>query len=355
MRERIVNEVKETPRVIIRNTKGSQALTKPLVEEFTAEHYYQDIWIIASGSAYNAALIAKDYMRQTLKVEVNIISPSNFVYYEDYLAPETFIFVLSQEGKLDVETKALDKIKELKRKAIGVVGEEGSEFEKHADVIVDYSQGVEVEHYASESVSILATFLMLFSLETAYALHLVDEEEMFVDKNTLKEIMYEYDDIVIDTLDFIDDNMEDLKDLNVLYIMGLGANMGAVAEGAYKINERLLIPTLPFELEEYVNGPHLQLNKEYSAIILDNSDHSQDRTMEIYQATKIVTNKTFLVTMDKKIKDKKVLNLYNPNNQLFNPIVTLPVLQLIGYYLGEELHPQSDLKVKEFVDVIEHR
>lgn len=353
MKQRIIEYIKETPKVIIRNVKGSKKLTQPLVDQFTAEHYYRDIWIIASGSAYNAALIAKDYIRETLEVEVKVIPPSTFTNYENHIKPETFLFVVSQTGDSQNEIFALEKIKNLGRKAIGVVGEANSAFEEHADVVIDYSQGLEVEHYASESVSILATFLMLFGLETAFSLHIVDEEQMFVDKNTIKEIMYNYNDIVKDALDFIEDNIEVLSDMRVLYIMGLGANLGAAAEGAYKINERVLIPAIAMETEEYIHGPHLQLDADYTAIILDNSDHTQARTLDIYQATKVVTNKAFLISLDKNGKDKRVLNVYNPENQLFNPLVTLPVLQLIGYYVGEETNSETDLHLQEFIDVVE--
>lgn len=353
MKQEIIDYIKETPRVVIENVKGSNELTKLLVNEFTSEHYYEDVWIVASGSSYNAAIIAKDYIRETMEVEVKIVTPSTFTNYEYQLVPENFVFVISADGEGVNETAALDKIKELKRRAICVTANVEGAVKDHADVLVDYSKGVETENYAIESVTILATFLMLFALEAAFKLFIVDEEEMFVDRNTMKESMFNYNNTVSNALDFIENNIEALSNMKVLYLIAIGSNLGTAYEGANKISEKLFIPTIAIETEEYVHGRHLQLTPDYTTIIFDNGDKTQDRTLQIYEATKKVTDNAFLVSPNYKSDDKRVVNVHNPQNRLFNPLSTLPVVQLIAYFIEEQIKPERHSLVEMFIEVVE--
>ena len=350
MREDILGYIKETPRVIIENVKGSRNFTNKLVHEFTLEHYFKDVWIVASGSSYNAAIIAKDYIRETMEVEVKVVTPATFVNYEYQLVAENFVFVVSADGEGLLEIAALDKIRELNRKAICVTTNVDGQIKNHADILVDYSKGVKVEDYAKESVLILATFLMLFALETAFKLFIVDEEEMFVDRNHIKEAMFSFNKTALDTFDFIENNKEALASMKVLYLIALGSNLGSAYEAAFLISKNLHIPTIVTEPEDYLIGPHLQLSPEYSVIVFDNGDQTQARSLQIYEAVKRVTDNAFLISPSFKGDDKRILNVYNPQKRLFNPLSTLPAVVLIANYLKREIKPHP--LMEEFNEII---
>ena len=80
--------IREAAPLIKENTRHSKALTAPLVEAWLA-HPYKTIWIVACGSSANAAYCARPLMRQLLGVEIKIVTPFTFTYYEhDYTAED---------------------------------------------------------------------------------------------------------------------------------------------------------------------------------------------------------------------------------------------------------------------------
>lgn len=350
MKKTMLDYINEAPKVVIENVKNSETLTKPLVDEFLKGHYKQ-VWIVASGSSYNSSLIARDYMKATLNLEVKVIAPSTFTTYEHQLDGETFVFVISQTGMSTNAIAALNKIKELGYQAIGITGDAESDFKLHADLVVDYGVGVETVGYVTKGVTTLATFLMLFALEAASKLHIVDNEKVFTDKNIIKEIMASHKETIDKTLTFIDNNFKALTNIEILYIMGFGANYGLAYEGALKIGEKVHIPALPLEMEEFIHGPNLQLSPKYTTIILDNGDDSQDRVLELYEAAKVISDKAFLITPNYKSDDKRVIKVYDPKNQLFNPLAMLPVVQVMAHKIAEVLEVADHPLLKDFKDI----
>lgn len=52
------------------------------------------------------------------------------------------------------------------------------------------------------------------------------------------------------------------------FIVTDGPNMATAREGSLKFGETLKIPTLYYENEEYVHGPNMQLDPEYTVFLL---------------------------------------------------------------------------------------
>lgn len=347
MKNTMLDYIKEAPSVVLANVEKSKELTKPLVDEFIKGEY-DNIWIVASGSSYNSALIAKDFIREYLEVEVKVIPPATFTNYENEINDNTFIFVISQTGFSTNAIAALNKIKDLGRLAIGVTGNTESDFKDYADLVVDYGVGIETVGYVTKGVTTLVTFLFLFAIESAYKLELISSDKNEELKNCIREIAKHHPQTIDDALNFIEHNFMALSNIGVLYIMGFGANFGTAYEGALKIGETVHIPALPLEMEEYIHGPNLQLSPNYTAIILDNGDKTQERVLEIFEATKVITDKVFLITPNYESEDTRVIKVYDPKNELLNPLAALPVVQVIAYYISDALKVADHPNLKEF-------
>ena len=102
--------VEETPDVVRKNCKNHSELTNRLVQEFLKKDY-KSIWIVASGSSYNACMSARLFMRKTLNMEVKVIPPFTFENYENDFKEDDFVFVVSQSGRSTNALAALDFLK----------------------------------------------------------------------------------------------------------------------------------------------------------------------------------------------------------------------------------------------------
>ena len=76
----MLDYVKEAPEVARKNIQRYQELVDPLLS-LMQKREYRSIWLVASGSSYNACFAARPFMRKVLKKEVKIITPYTFTYY----------------------------------------------------------------------------------------------------------------------------------------------------------------------------------------------------------------------------------------------------------------------------------
>jgi len=91
-------------------------------------------------------------MRSCLKIDVEVVSPSSFIF-SDFVPPEdTLCFVVSQSGCSTNSIAALDRLRELGRPAVGLTGNVSSDFKDHSDLLVDYGVGAEVVGYVTKGV-----------------------------------------------------------------------------------------------------------------------------------------------------------------------------------------------------------
>ena len=92
----------------------------------------------------------------------------------------------------------------------------------------------------------------------------------------------------------MDANRETFFSPGTAFMCGAGAAYGIALEGALKWQETLKAPAIALEPEEYIHGPNMQLTPRSTAFFLD-SVREPGRTIEIYRATRAVTDHAYLV------------------------------------------------------------
>ena len=117
----------------------------------------------------------------------------------------------------------------------------------------------------------------------------------------------------------------------------VGANMGTAMEGALKVGETIQVPGIAYELEEYIHGPNLQLTPNYTVFFIDGGLAS-DRTQEIFEATGVITDKTYMLTNKKGLEGKNIINPDFEINELITPLAFLPFFQILSYQITEDTH-----------------
>ena len=330
MKRTMADYISETPEVVKKNIKNAEILTKTLVKEFLAKPHKR-ILIVGSGSSYNGALCARDFMRKVLAVDVKVIPPASFLFFEHDLKEDDFVFVVSQTGYSTNALLALELLKSKGLRTIGVTGDSESDFKAVSDVVVDYGVGIETVHYVTQGVTTLVAFLVAFACETAKALGKMTVAEVASCYQDVNQIMDQHPQIIADTNQWFEKNIKDLSSLQTLFLCSYGSNYGTIYEGALKISETVHIPAFPLEAEEFIHGPFLQVNPNYSLLFLDTGAEGSERLRDIFTASKMMTDHTFLVTDQAMPGDDKVLQVMETPNQLLNPLIYLPVVQTLAF------------------------
>lgn len=343
----MLDYIKESAPISIENIERSQELTKSLVDAYLAEDY-EAIWIVASGSSYNGALAARHFIRNVLGKEIKLIQPASFVAYEHNISDKDFVFVISQTGYSTNSLRALKKIRDLGYPAIGVTGNTASDFKEASDLAVDYGVGIETVTYVTKGVTTLVLFLVLFAIESALLSGKLSHEGYDDYKKELRDIMAAHPAIIEKSQQWINQNLKALSAMEVLYMCAYGSNFGTVYEGVLKVGETVHIPSLPYELEEFIHGPNLQLTPKYSLMIFDNGDHTHDKALEIFTASTKLSDKSFLITNTLESDDPRVIKIYKTKTESLNPLVYLPVVQVLAWFISSYLNTQQHPLLKEF-------
>jgi glucoselysine-6-phosphate deglycase len=364
VKETMLTYVQESPEAVAANIENSEALTAPLVEEYLKGDY-RNIWIVASGSSFNGSHCARLFVRRYLKTEVKVISPFTFICSEHDFTEQDFVFVVSQSGYSTNSIEALNVIKAAGRRAIGVTGNVNSDFKDYADMLVDYGVGIETVGYVTKGVTTFALFLMLFALEAGVKKGVLSVKEAEEVKADLRRVPELHKQVQAATLKFYDDHFKAMTSMTNAYSCSCGANYGTALEGALKIGETVQVPSVAYESEEYLHGPDLQLTPNYTVFFVDGGN-SSDRIHTIFAASRLVTDKAFLLTNNPAYEGDGVLCVPFDLPELITPLCFLPFFQIIAYKVTEDLHrwPKHPLylaldkaaasKTENYVSGIEH-
>ena len=122
----MLDYVKETPGVLRTNIEQYTTLVDPLMKEVQGKEIKR-ILLVASGSSHNACYCARSFVEKVSGLEVRIITPYTFTYYENDIKENDLVLVVTQSGLSTNAIEALKIIKKKECKAICLTGNKNSE------------------------------------------------------------------------------------------------------------------------------------------------------------------------------------------------------------------------------------
>ena len=78
-------------------------------------------------------------------------------------------------------------------------------------------------------------------------------------------------------------------------------------------------------------------DRNYTVFFIDGGLAS-DRTQEIFEATGVITDKTYMLTNKKGLEGKNIINPDFEINELITPLAFLPFFQILSYQITEDTH-----------------
>lgn len=282
--------IREIPQAARENIKNRKELTA----RFAGWYKKGKLVIVASGSSYNAAVMAEPFLKQKMDMDVSVITPFSYVCDERIPSRrEQYLFV-SQSGCSTNVLEAVRKHRENGFETAAAVGNADSAIAREADVVMDYGAGEETVGYVTKGMSLLCLFFMLCGLEVK-AYHMSEEKYKHYVR-VLKGMAKNHEAVLRWAEKFYTVHEKSFLSMRHVYFMGSGSNWGAVLEGALKVGEMVHVQTSAYEAEEFIHGPDLQLTPEYTLFFLDSGDKAGARIRDIWQASKEITDHTFLVS-----------------------------------------------------------
>lgn len=336
----MLNYIKKTPDKIIENISNKEKLVTPLVNLFKSESC-ESVIIVASGSSLNAAMMATTYMEKRLQCSVTTITPELFELDQTVDLKNSFILFISQSGASTNILHALKYMDNIKAKKIVLTSNLKSEVTQHVDVAIDYGVGNETVGYVTMGLSILILYLAMFANEVA-----IEQGRKSDSDEDFKQLSVLFGKMIKQSLEFVEQHHLDLAEMGPTFICGNDMNFGVAREAALKFQETLKIPTMHYEIEEFMHGPDIQLSPQYTVFLIDNPEPSE-RIEAIYNGLSAVINKRYLLTNNnQQVKGNTILIPKSPMKEL-TALITIPFFQVIAARMMPDLkrepaHPFAD-------------
>lgn len=295
----------------------------------------KDICVIASGSSLNAVLAAQNLLDRYICGRVMIFSPTDYLDYHRDKTDGCFVIVISQSGCSTNIIRAVKVMKEEQIPNVALTGTPGGDLKDHADCLIEYGVGNETIDYVTLGYSVLIEFLIMFAIESGVENGTIQNEEY---AGLIRELetcckanteMYRLSEI------FTQNFYQSLLQMERAIIVADGANMGTAREAALKFQETLKIPAVYYEGEEYIHGPNMQLTPDHTVFFID-TNPKHGRLHEIFEATKIITPHTYMVTNKKINSGPAILCTENSVRNALTPLFTAVPFQYIAAQVTKE-------------------
>ena len=140
--------------------------------DYVINDKFNDIVLVASGSSYNAALLAKHFFEKISKISADVEYASEFAFKDVVFKKDTLYIFISQSGKSTDTLSAFEKAKKNNVKTLCVTNNLNSPMHKNSDFNFYIEAGIEYAIAATKTFMASICALWLISLSFAQSKNL---------------------------------------------------------------------------------------------------------------------------------------------------------------------------------------
>ncbi len=333
---------------ILNNNKS-----KEFVNDSEIEFSKFKTWkIIATGSSANAITTAKYYIQNILNIEIEIIEPFNFVHYNTPIDKDALYISISQSGRSTSTVDATKYIMSKTNKIIVVSSDLKSPICKLTNNIVDIGCGKEKVGFVTIGFTSTVLTLELLALNISLKIKKINEEEFNREISEFSSIINEIDNIIKKSNIWYENNRNQFLEAEKILTIGYGSGYGISCEAETKITETVRCSMNGYELEEYMHGPYLSLNKDTYIIGLQTKNKLENRLDLLMNYISQYTKHKYKITYHSSANDNKELALNTSINELKSSILFVIPIQILSYRLAEDKGIDLSLRIFDDFDKV---
>ena len=214
------------------------------------------IFLVACGTAYHSALIAKYAIEHWCRIPCEVDVASEFRYRDPVLGTDTLVIVVSQSGETADLLRAVEHAREQKARVLAITNTVGSTLARESDAVLYTRAGPEVAVASTKTflTQIAATYLVALYLAGVRGVMLPDEVETVLGQMqalpaAIQRTLGEMEPVRQIARSFAADG--------VTQVLFVGRHVGypMALEGALKLMELSYLPAQGFAAGELKHGP----------------------------------------------------------------------------------------------------
>lgn len=286
---------------------------------------YDEIDIVACGSAYHAGLVGKYMIEKLCNIKVNVCIASEYQYDKHFYKGKTLVIAISQSGETADTKKCVNIANDMGVDTLGIVNVKGSSIARICKHVIYTLAGPEIAVATTKAYLAQITTLILLAVknskekintEDLQKLPYYIETLINKDYTSLANMLYTKDDI---------------------YFIGRGIDYALCMEGSLKLKEISYIHSEAYAAGELKHGTISLISEGTPVIVVATSDELYLKTISNAKEVKARGAYVILVT-DKQVINEGVydelISIPKVTEEL-RPILTIIPLQLISYEVAK--------------------
>lgn len=286
---------------------------------------YDEIDIVACGSAYHAGLVGKYMIEKLCNIKVNVCIASEYQYDKHFYKGKTLVIAISQSGETADTKKCVNIANDMCVDTLGIVNVKGSSIARICKHVIYTLAGPEIAVATTKAYLAQITTLILLAVknskekintEDLQKLPYYIETLINKDYTSLANMLYTKDDI---------------------YFIGRGIDYALCMEGSLKLKEISYIHSEAYAAGELKHGTISLISEGTPVIVVATSDELYLKTISNAKEVKARGAYVILVT-DKEVINEGVydelISIPKVTEEL-RPILTIIPLQLISYEVAK--------------------
>ncbi|MDF3047909.1 MAG: glmS [Candidatus Midichloriaceae bacterium] len=305
------------------------------------------IYIIACGSSYHAAFVAKYWFEEFARIPVEIDFASEFRYRQSVLDPNGIGVFISQSGETADTLAALKYLKIKGLRTLAIVNVEESSMAHEANHVLPIFAGYEIGVASTKAFVSQMIVLAFLCLDTSVKKNLMTPGALkkihlsdFADLPTLISQVLE------ELVPQIKGIAEEIKDAKSMMYIGRGASYPIALEGALKIKEISYIHAEAIAAGELKHGPIALIDENMPIVAIAPHDELFAKTVSNVQEINARKGKIISFTDDLGFNELASISQFTVKlpraSKFIAPIVYTISMQLLAYYAATALGRDVD-------------
>ncbi|HEY0867414.1 MAG TPA: glutamine--fructose-6-phosphate transaminase (isomerizing) [Fimbriimonas sp.] len=335
----MAKEIHEQPEVMRNCLAGRMDEGRIRLDHVFGEHVWMDVDrvnIVACGTAYHAGLMGKHLFERLLRLPTDVYYSSEFRYGDPVLSPKSLAIFVSQSGETADTLAALRLCKEKRIRTLGIVNVIGSSIARECDRTIFTQAGPEI---CVASTKAYTAQVLVFNLLALYIAQVRETPGVRVD-DVASELarMPEFAEQALCLEDEVLALSQSVKDTQLCFFLGRGADANVSLEGALKLKEVAYVPTQESPAGEMKHGPLALVEPGVLAVFGATDPSVRDKVVSNMKEVQarggtIVAFTTEDDTISDKVADH-VVRIPQTRYDYLNALLSIIPMQLMAYHVA---------------------
>lgn len=285
---------------------------------------YEEIHIVACGSAMYAGMIGKSLLEENSNIRVLCEVASEYRYKKILYDRKTLVIVISQSGETADTIAAMRKAKENGALTLAIVNVKGSTIARESDRQIFIEAGPEIAVATTKAYILQVAVMALLACRVAGKKDIVDELKKL--PRLLKE--------VVDKRDTYLEIAKKISDREDIFFIGRKIDYAISLEGSLKLKEVSYIHSEAYQAGELKHGTISLIDKGTPVFAIVTEDDIKEKTISNICEVKARGAMIIVVSNEDGFESDYLIKVPRVS-EFLQPILVVPCLQLIAYEVAK--------------------